>query len=467
MRKRKALTALILAIVLIMSASLVWAEDPAPAEGSGEETTGESSGSDTETGTGENTVDPAAGPAISAGSALIYCRNTGSVLFSKAADVRMSPYSITKLMTALLAVQRLPLDREITVSEEDASAGGSTMELKAGEIVTVEELLYGTLVLSGNDAALTLGKAVSGDTETFVGLMNDTAANIGLNNTHFANPSGLIDDVSKHYTTANDMLEIAKLAFANEIILKIAGTEKYEMPATNLSGPRTMENHNDLLTEGREGYVAGKTGYWADDKCTLVMDYRADSLEFITVILGANIKTRSADCDALTDYAADNLRGIVAIEAGKDVGMVRVRHGERTRVAAYTASDAVIYMPREGSRELISTEAVMDDDVAAPLSKGDVVGKYRIYVAGELVDEIDLVSHEDVPVGWFPSYIGIPNRAALIIAGAAALILLIVIIRTVNRIKAKRARRKAHRELVRAMARRELERERKRVGRVH
>ena len=129
-------------------------------------------------------------PDITAGGAVTYCQNTGEVIYSKNMHTKYAPYSTTKMMTALLAVQNLPLDQEVTISERAVQEGEATMNLQAGEVVTVKDLIYGTLILSGNDAAWALAEAVSGDIETFVDLMNKTADNIGCEDTHFSNPIG-------------------------------------------------------------------------------------------------------------------------------------------------------------------------------------------------------------------------------------------------------------------------------------
>lgn len=130
-------------------------------------------------------------PTVYAGGAVVYCENTGETIFSQNAKRQYDPYSITKLMTALLAVQHLPLDKTVTVSEKAAAQGESTMDLVKGEKVTVEQLLYGALLLSGNDAAYALGEAVSGNMTDFVRLMNKTARNIGCRSTHFENATGI------------------------------------------------------------------------------------------------------------------------------------------------------------------------------------------------------------------------------------------------------------------------------------
>lgn len=396
-------------------------------------------------------------PEIKSGAGIVYCRNIGEVIYSKDADVRYSPYSITKLLTALLAVQKLPLDRVITVSEEAAAQDGSSMELKAGEQVTVEQLLCGTLILSGNDAAYALAEAACGTCDEFVALMNTTCANIGCKNTRFVNPNGLIDDVSEQYTTARDMLAIAKLAFANDTVRRIAGLLTYEMPATNMSEAYTMTGHNELMSYGKRCYTAGKTGYF-NGRATIVMDYQEKGLELITVILGSNIDDRGIDTDDMVEYALANVEGYQVVKAGENVGKVRVYHGAKTRTDAFTADECRVYLPKQGSKELINTKIVMDPDVEAPVAKGDVVGKFQVYVAGEMVNEVDLISNEDIEVGWFPSYIGISNQTSVIALGVATFVLALIVLRIVNKTRSRIRRKKAHKALVREMAREELRR---------
>ncbi len=157
-------------------------------------------------------------PNITAAGAMVYCQNTGEIVYSKNSQKKLEPFSVTKLMTVLLAVQNLPLDKEVTVSAKAASQKRGFHQRKEGEILTVEDLIYAALLPSGNDAAYALGEAVSGDMETFIALMNKTAKNIGCKKTHFTNPSGM--QAKRHYTTASDMMEIVKVALSNDIIRK-------------------------------------------------------------------------------------------------------------------------------------------------------------------------------------------------------------------------------------------------------
>ena len=326
-------------------------------------------------------------PVIKGNGGLVYCRTTGEIVYAKNIDTKFSPYSITKLVTALLAVQRLSPDQEVTISAEAAAQGGATMNLVQGEVVTVEQLLYGTMILSGNDAAYALGEAVSGDMDSFIKLMNETVEGIGCKNTHFETPHGLINDLTLQYTTCKDMLEIAKVVFSNNRVKEIGGTKKYEMPATEYSDTRVMETHISLLE--KPGYVSGKSGWWEiPDEATLVMDYEKDGLEFIAVVLGSVLDERENDCEKIINYANKVVEGITVVKKGDFAGKVRVRHGEITTIDAYIAEESMVYLPKQGSKELITQEVEIRTDVEAPVKKGDSVGTCKIYVAGEKVDEV-------------------------------------------------------------------------------
>lgn len=420
-------------------------------ETEGEESAGEADGENAEA-SGE--------PEITAESAILYCENTGEIIYAKNAKTVMKPYSITKLLTALLAVRNLSMDQVVTVSATAAGQGGSTMELKEGEQLTVEELLYGTLVVSGNDAAYALAEAVSGSVSDFVDLMNKTAANIGCRNTKFANPSGLSNDIKKHYTTAEDFLQIAKLAFADDTVRKIAGTSKHTVPATNKSEERELEEHTELLPDGgKNGITAAKTGYWDDDNCTISVFYDKDGLKLIAVVLGDTMDKRTDDVLALTKYAERTIQGVTVVKNGEAAGNVRVHHGAKTKIEAFAALDGVAYLPAGASESLITTEAVMKDDVEAPVEKGDVVGTYRIYVADELVNEVDLIAGEDVKTGWLPSYLGISNMTTVIGGTVIGALLILFIWIKVHNARVRRAKKRLHRQMVMEMAMEELRRE--------
>ena len=163
----------------------------------------------------------AAAVSTSAVSAVLMDADSGRVLYSQNADARMRIASTTKLMTALVAIRRADLSMVCTVGRDAAGVEGSSMYLKAGEKLTLETLLYGLLLSSGNDAAVAIADAVAGDVPHFVALMNETAAELGMTNSSFANPNGL--DAEGHYSTALDMAKLGRAAAADPGLLRGAG----------------------------------------------------------------------------------------------------------------------------------------------------------------------------------------------------------------------------------------------------
>ncbi|MEE0741214.1 MAG: D-alanyl-D-alanine carboxypeptidase family protein [Emergencia sp.] len=399
-------------------------------------------------------------PDITAEGAIVYCQNTGEVIYSKNRDEKIAPYSVTKLMTVLLAVQNLPLDKEVTVSAKAAAQTEASMNLKEGEVLTVRDLVYGALLPSGNDAAYALGEAVSGNMEDFVSLMNKTAEQMGCKNTHFVNPNGM--DSKNHYTSAYDMMLITKMALSNDVIAKAAGTKSYTVKETNKSEERKLESHLSFIDDKDSGVYGGKTGYWDEQNCSIALGYKKNGLHLYIVLLGDTAEERTNDVNKLINYASDKVEGIHVIGKGKAEGKVRIKHGAKTRVQAYTAETGYAYLPKEASKSLISTQVMMRDDVEAPVKKGSVVGTLQIFVADDLVNEVDLIVKENVETGWFPSYLGISNFAAVIICAVLILLLSLFIWISVMRANYRRRKRKLRQEKARAIAMEQMRREQER-----
>ncbi len=396
-------------------------------------------------------------PEISAKGAIVYCQNTGEIIYSKNREVKYQPYSITKLMTVLLAAQNLSLDTEVTISEEAASQKEASMDLKAGEVLTVKDLIYGAMLPSGNDAAYALGEAVSGNIDDFVELMNKTAQNIGCENTQFQNASGL--KANGHYTTAYDMMLITKAALSNDVVREAAGSKSYTVEKTNKSKERKLTTHISFLKEEDSGVYAGKTGYWDDSNSTIALGYNKDGLDLYIVLLKADAEERTSDVKKLIQYATAKVEGLKVVSAGKEQGKVRIKHGAKTRLTAYTAEDGYAYLPKEASKELISTSVVMRSDVEAPVKAGTVVGTLEIYVADELVNEVDLVIKENVETGWFTSYLGISNMMAVIIASVMILILAFFIWVSAMKAKIRRQKKRIRQQRIMKIAMEEMRRE--------
>ena len=225
---------------------------------------------------------------ISAGQAVLIDGDTGKVLYEKAADEKAYPASTTKIMTALVTLETLmkydsPIDQLIEVPRCAEGVEGSSLYLKAGERISIEDLLYGLMLVSGNDAAVALAEVIGGSQEEFVEMMNIRAAELGCTGTNFVNPNGLFDD--NHYTTARDMALIACEAMKNEIFRKIVGSQQWNA-ASRESTYVTFRNKNKTVFQ-YEGGNGIKIGYTENSGRTLVASARRGEKSMICVVMSA------------------------------------------------------------------------------------------------------------------------------------------------------------------------------------
>ena len=250
------------------------------------------------------------------GSALLIELNSGVTLFAHNAAERRYPASLTKIMTALLALEHGNLDDQITVSEtalENLHEDGSTVGLQAGEIISLKDLLYCIMVASANEACNVIAEYISGSVDAFVALMNEKAAELGCTGTHFANAHGLHDE--NHYTTAQDLALIVQAAMAYPEFREISNTPQYTVPATNISEERKLYSTNKLIstttdTSGGNYYyskAAGiKTGFTTPAQRCLISTATNDNLQFLGVILYAenayNEETGSYDFRSFPEF---------------------------------------------------------------------------------------------------------------------------------------------------------------------
>lgn len=223
---------------------------------------------------------------VSASSAILMEQGSGRVLFEKEAHKPRRIASITKIMTAIIAIESGKMDEMVTVSEKAIRAEGSSIYLKQGEKIKLEDLIYGLMLRSGNDAAVAIAEHVGGSLDGFVYLMNQKAEEIGMTNTYFANPHGL-DDHENHLSTAYDMALLTRYAMDNDEYKKISGTKDHRAPNPTENWDRKWENKNRLLTELYEYCTGGKTGYTKKAKRTLVSTATKGELDLIAVTLNA------------------------------------------------------------------------------------------------------------------------------------------------------------------------------------
>ena len=242
---------------------------------------------------------PSDGPLINAASAIVMDVDTGDILYEKYAHERHYPASITKVMTCLLAVENGNVNDEITVSENVMSQvemDSSRIGLQAGETLTLRDALYGMMLNSGNECALTIAEYVSGSTESFADMMNERARKLGCTDTHFVNPNGIHNE--EHYTSCYDMALIGCAAYQYPEFKKLISSQSYTIPETNLNEARDLWQENRLIWAGNKDYyyqycTGGKTGYTETSLATLISFSERDGRRFVTVVMKCNPTTES------------------------------------------------------------------------------------------------------------------------------------------------------------------------------
>ena len=332
----------------------------------------------------EETGGPAPAPAVSAASAILMEASTGRVLFEKEAHTPRLIASTTKLMTALVAVESTPDLQSVVEVKREYQAEGSSMYLKAGEELTLEELLYGLLLASGNDAALAIAGGCAGDVETFVGWMNEKAAELGMEDTHFENPNGL--DQEGHLSSAYDLALLGRAVLENETLRKIVSTK------TATVAGRSLANHNKLLWR-YEGCVGLKTGYTDAAGRTLVSGAEREGMTLICVTL----KDRDDwdDHAALFDYGFGLCRMQPLCREGKVFRSLEVRGSVLPTVEVVTAR-AVAYPL--GGGEKVRALITLPDMVQAPVEEGAIAGKLTFLLGEKPIGETYLLYAGSCPV---------------------------------------------------------------------
>lgn len=312
-------------------------------------------------------------------SAILVEARTGRVLFEENAHEERSIASITKLMTALVAVESTAdLKQTVKVKSEWLSgAEGSSIYLAPDEELTLEELLYGLLLESGNDAAQVIAGFCAGDIPTFVEWMNRRAQDLGMTDSHFANPSGL--DEEEHFSTAWDMALCARACMDNETVAAIVGTASITM------GTRTFTNHNKLLGL-YDGCLGMKTGYTREAGRTLVTCVQREGLRLIAVTL--NDPDDWNDHMALYDYGFSVYEDRALCTAGKTLRTLPITGSLVRFVGVAPISNATYPLRPE---EVFTTAVELPEAVSAPVREGSIAGKIDFFLNGEKLDSVYLV----------------------------------------------------------------------------
>ncbi|MDX1610503.1 MAG: D-alanyl-D-alanine carboxypeptidase family protein [Halofilum sp. (in: g-proteobacteria)] len=337
-------------------------------------------------------------PSISGESYVLMDAQTGEVLAEQAPDKRMAPASLTKLMTAYvvyhaLADGAISVEDEVKISEAAWRMGGSQMFLEVGTTATVDQLLDGLVVQSGNDAAVALAEHTAGSERAFVEQMNHHARQLGLTNTHFENPEGL--ESEQHYSSARDLALTAR-AIINEFPGRYERYSKREFTYNNIR----QYNRNELLWS--DPTVDGlKTGYTDQAGYCLVASSKRDGMRLISVVLGApSSDQRAADSRALLSWGFRFFESHRLYAAGEVLKETRVWKGAQDQIDLGLDSDLFITIPR-GEYDNLKAEVSLPERIEAPIGQGREVGTVNVTLGEEQVASAALVTLHPVEEGSF------------------------------------------------------------------
>ncbi len=359
-------------------------------------------------------------PDIQAKAALLVDRNSGTILYQKNKDQELYPASLTKIMTSLLVIEAvdrgdLSLDQPITASASAFSTlsdDGSSANIKVGETLTVQELLYCMLVVSANESCNILAEQVAGSVSAFVDLMNEKAQALGCQHTHFANATGLQDP--QHYTSAWDLYLIATEALTHDLFMTICDTPDIVLPATNLSPQRHLYSTNYLLSSWRAtGYrypdAHGiKTGSTSDAGHCLVSSAVRGSLSLLSVVLGADKVTTPtggtrvmsfSETSRLFDWGFQYFTYQTVLTSNDMLASMPVTLSrEANSVALHAEEDVVVLMPNTLTPEdLTRTVRFQEKSIKAPVTEGTRLAEAELSYGDTVYATVPLVALNDVP----------------------------------------------------------------------
>ncbi|SES81511.1 D-alanyl-D-alanine carboxypeptidase [Oceanobacillus limi] len=340
-----------------------------------------------------------ASPSVSANNAILIEKETGRVLYEKKAHDKHLIASITKIMTALLAVESGKLDEMVTVSERAVYTEGSSIYLEQGETMTLEDLVYGLMLRSGNDAAVAISEHVGGSVEGFSHLMNEKAQWLGMTNSSFDNPHGL--DAENHYSTAYDMALLMRYAMKNDKFQEITKAKSYKSDNRSYS----WKNKNKLLTMFYKYCTGGKTGFTREAGRSLVSTASKDGMELIAVTLDAPDDWR--DHMKLFDWGFENYQ----MESIASAGEVQLNLEDSNEpIKGYIQSDQVYPLTREEKSALNNKLFLIEDALS---NNKEIIGKSVYYLDSEPITEIPIFALEQTEEsedGMFTEFITILKK---------------------------------------------------------
>ncbi len=322
--------------------------------------------------------------------------HSGTVLASKDADLKLAPASMTKIMTALIVFRELNhgnlnLSDKVRISEKAWRTPGSRMFVEVDKFVTVDDLLHGMLVQSGNDATVALSEHIAGDESTFAQLMNQVAKDLGMPNSHFVNSSGLPDE--QHYTTARDLSVLTRaLIIESPELYKINAIKKFSFNGI------TQQNRNKLLW--RDSTVDGvKTGHTEDAGYCLVSSAVREKMRLISVVMGTDsLEARNDTNQALLNYGYRFYKTHLLYKAQQSLTSTRVWKGAKKTLPVGLSKDLYLTIPRNEYKSL-DASLELTPQLIAPITKNQLVGSAVIKLKGEVIAKRPLLALQEIPEG--------------------------------------------------------------------
>lgn len=327
--------------------------------------------------------------------------NSGKVIYEKNADEQFAPASVTKIMTMLLAMEalddgRINLQDKIVCSEKVKSMGGSSMILDTGEVRTVEEILKGIAIASGNDAAVAMAEFLEGSEEAFAVKMNERAKELGMTNTHFENATGL--SAPGHLSTARDISIMSRELLKHPLILKYSSIYM-ETISEGRKTPIELVNHNKLVRfyKGCDGL---KTGFTQEAMYCISATSTRDNVRMLAVIMGApTYKQRNADASKLMDFGFSKYQSKTIVAKDVDVQQIPLNKKGDSFFIAKAKDDLKVTIEKGTEEEL--TKKVNINPELKKINAGDVVGYCEVYNGDELLGKVELYSDREVKQSQF------------------------------------------------------------------
>lgn len=335
--------------------------------------------------------------AKSAKSAILLEESTGEILYEFNSHEKLEPASMTKMMSLLLIMEAIEKgvinwDQMITVSSNASSMGGSQILLETGETMSVDDLVKGISIASGNDAVVALAEAIAGTEENFVKMMNDKVKELGLNDTNFKNCHGL--DEEGHYSSAYDMAHIGRELVRHEKILEYSSI--YETYLREGTKKKIWLVNTNKLVRFKEGVDGLKTGYTEGAGFCLTATMKKDGMRVIATVMGEpDSGTRNNEVSSMLDYAFAQVGIKKVLSKSSVVEKINLSKSKLDEVKIVPIKDVnVLYKKVEG--EITPTYEIKLDDIKAPIKKGDIVGTLYVKNNDDIINEVDLTVDENV-----------------------------------------------------------------------